>query len=151
MLILDGHNLIGRSRGLSLDREAEGREALLRRLAAWGRRGVTVVFDGNRPGARKTEKFGGVRVVYSPAGRSADDEVLALLDRGNPRACTVVTSDRRLASEAAARGARVETSEDFLARLGRRRRPSAAEPRAAAPEAGEVEEWLRLFQGGHKM
>lgn len=150
MLIVDGHNLLGRSPGLSLEREAEGREAVLRRLAAWGRGRVTVVFDGNRPGSAKSERFGGVRVVYAPAGRTADEEVLGLLDRANPRACTVVTSDRRLAAAAAARGARVETAEEFRARLDRPRR-ARAEPPQPSPDAAEVEEWLRAFRKGHKM
>lgn len=158
MLLVDGHNLIGRAPGLSLGDEAGSREALLRRLAAFrsGRReALTVFFDGPRPGAAAEQRFGGLGVVYSGAGATADDEILRRLDRGNPRAATVVTSDRALADQARGRGARVESCEAFLGRLeARRAGPAPAEkPRA---EPGEVDRWLDLFTRrspgkGHKM
>lgn len=155
MLLVDGHNLIGRTPGLSLGREEEAREAVLRRIgAAKGSGGerVVVVFDGNRPAAG-LESFGGVRVVYSPAGRTADDEILRRARRGNPRAATVVTSDRGLAAKALALGSRVESCEAFWQRLIRHRRPIAPEKPEGGPE--EVAEWLAEFQrrgrDGHKI
>jgi len=154
VLIVDGHNLIGRTPGLSLEREEEGREALLRRVAGAvgsGGRPVVVVFDGNRPGSAKESRFGGVRVVFSPHGRAADDEILRRLGECPPGSATVVTSDRRLAEQARGRGARVETCEAFLQRLSRGS-PARGVP---APEptlpAEEVEAWLEAFRGGHKI
>lgn len=148
MLILDGHNLIGRAPGLSLNDEEGGREELLRRVGARkgsGRQSVLVVFDGNRPGAAQEGRFGGLRVVYSPAGRSADDEILRRLAQGNPRSSTVVTSDRALGVKARSLGAMVETCETFLARL---RSPSGGGASDRKPEAGpgEVDAWLDLFR-----
>lgn len=154
MLLLDGHNLIGRASGLSLEREEEAREKLLRRVAAVrgsGRRRVFVVFDGNRPGAAKESSFGGIRVVFSPQGRTADEEILRRVEQGQSGDVTVVTSDRRLADSARLLGARVESSEGFLARLrpaARRRTPSTPEV-SVSPE--EVEAWLRVFRGEHKI
>lgn len=156
MLLLDGHNLIGRTPGLSLEREEEAREVLLRRIAAArgsGRRQVVVVFDGNRPGSAKESAFGGLRVVYAPEGQSADDEILRRVARARRGQATVVTSDRRLAQRALDLGAGVESCEAFLRRLEgdaaarRKRAPSA--PSSLAPS--EVEDWLRVFQGKHKM
>ncbi|MEW6487456.1 MAG: NYN domain-containing protein [Thermodesulfobacteriota bacterium] len=156
MLLLDGHNLIGRTPGLSLDREDEAREFLLRRIGAArgsGRRQVVVVFDGNRPGSAKEGAFGGLRVVYSPEGRSADEEILRRVARGHRGQATVVTSDRQLAQRALDLGAGVESCESFLSRLER----DAAVRRESAPSAAaclapsEVEAWLQVFRDKHKM
>ncbi len=158
MVLVDGHNLIGRTPGLGFRDEAASRAALLERLAAWasGRREpVTVVFDGARPGGPGTGRFGVLRVVYAPAGRSADEEILRRIERQGGRGVTVVTSDRALAGRARARGARVEPCEAFLRRVA----PSPPEPQQEDkpdPDPGEVEYWLRVFGGGrdsgrHKM
>ena len=76
MLLVDGHNLIGRTPGLSLSREESSREQVLQRVAAAkgsGGERVVVVFDGNRPGSAKEQGFGGVRVVdaETPAQRDS--------------------------------------------------------------------------------
>ncbi len=149
MILIDGHNLIGRTPGLDLDREDEGREVVLRRVGAWaaGRRDrVVVVFDGDRPGAAREIAFGAIRVVYAPAGGDADREILRRVRPGT----TVVTSDHGLARGARERGARVESAEAFRRRLGPAPRPG---PDGDKPEAEEDPEfWLRLFeQGRHKM
>jgi predicted RNA-binding protein with PIN domain len=148
VILVDGHNLLGRWPGLSFADEEAGREELLRRLGGAlgsGRRAVVVVFDGNRPGAATEARFGGLRVVSAPAGRSADDEILRRLGRGNPRAASVVTSDRELAAKARALGAQVESCEAFRERLFRR--PAGAEPEKPEGSPGEVEEWLAVFRG----
>lgn len=158
MILVDGHNLIGRTPGLSFGDEPGAREGLLRWLAARkgsGREAVVVVFDGNRPGAAGEERFGGVRVVYAPAGRSADDEILRRLASGQASGAMVVTSDRELSGRARGLGARVETCEAFRGRVG----PGPRRPDPDAKPAGgpaEVAEWLDLFRsrtggGGHKI
>ena len=160
MLLIDGHNLIGRSPSLSLEDEERSREALLRRVAAAqaGRREpVAVVFDGDRPGAAKETRFGGLTVVYAPAGRPADDEILRRLAASNPRAATVVTSDRDLGRRARQLGARVVSCEEFLERMAKPRGPRP--PRDGKPDGGadEVDQWLELFRSAarnrseHKM
>lgn len=156
MLLLDGHNLIGRTPGLSLEREEEGREILLRRVgAAWGsgRRQVVVIFDGNRPGSAKETAFGGLRVVYSPEGRSADEEILRRVARSRRGQATVVTSDRRLAQRALDLGAGVESCESFLSRLERDAagRGERAPPPSPSLAPDEVEAWLQMFRGKHKI
>ena len=150
MVLVDGHNLIGRTPGLGFRDEAASRAALLERLAAWasGRREpVTVVFDGAWPGGAGPDRFGVLRVVYAPAGRSADEEILRRVERQGGRGVTVVTSDRALAGRVRARGARVESCEAFLRRVA----PAPSEPpREDKPEPvpGEVEYWLRVFGEG---
>ncbi|GAB4272397.1 MAG: NYN domain-containing protein [Deferrisomatales bacterium] len=159
MLLIDGHNLIGRTPGLSLAREEEGRERVLRRIAARkgsGGRPVVVVFDGPRPGGAREERFGGVRVVFAPASRTADGEILRRLRAGNPRAATVVTSDRKLADRAASLGAEVWSCERFWASLTKEKTRPRSPPDKPRPSREDVETWLRLFREGperqgHKM
>jgi uncharacterized protein len=154
VLLLDGHNVIGRVPGLSLEREEEAREQLLRRVAAVkgsGGRRVIVVFDGNRPGAAKESAFGGIRVVFSPQGRTADEEILRRVGQGRPAEVTVVTSDRVLADRVRSLGARVETAEAFLARLRPRTRGRADTTSEVTVSPEEVEAWLQAFRGEHKI
>ena len=102
MILIDGHNLIGRAGNLSLDEEETSRELLLRRLAAFASgRGdkVAVVFDSERPGASKAGSFGNVRVIYASSRLTADGEILRRLNAGNARSTTVVTSDGALARQ----------------------------------------------------
>ena len=150
MLLVDGHNLIGRVPGLSLSREEEGRETVLRRISAAkasSREPVLVVFDGRKAGGPSEQTFGGTRVVFSPSGRSADDEILRRLASGNPRASTVITSDKGLGRRARELGARVESCEVFWKRIeakpARSRPGGEGEKPVALPD--EVDDWLTLF------
>ncbi|MDF1553730.1 MAG: NYN domain-containing protein, partial [Deferrisomatales bacterium] len=160
MLLVDGHNLIGRTPGLSLAREEASREQVLQRVAAAkgsGGERVVVVFDGNRPGSAKEKGFGGVKVVYAPAHGSADEEILRRVHVHNPRTVTVITSDRQLADRALGLGARWESCEAFWARL-QKRRGSAKPAEEPVTDPDEVDEWLAAFGGprggeggGHKI
>jgi predicted RNA-binding protein with PIN domain len=149
MLIIDGHNLIGHARGLSLEDEEAGREQLLRRVgAAKGSGGeqVLVIFDGDHPDRRMPGRFGGLRVAYSAGGRSADDEIITHLERAARKTVTVVTSDRNLAERCRARGASVISAGQFLARLDPK--PSKGMESSEKPESGpdEVDRWLSVFE-----
>lgn len=149
MLLIDGHNLIGRDPGLSLEDEERSRETLLARIAAaLGAHGepVMVVFDSGRPGSARETRFGKLKVVYAPAARTADDEILRRLSGSNPRGSTVVTSDRELARRAAGLGARVISATEFLNRMAssrNKRRPNEEKPESSL---SDVDEWLELFR-----
>lgn len=120
-IIVDGYNLIRRSPELSmLDREdlKKGRERLLRLLASYQRlRGhrITVVFDGREGGfpIEQQEKAGGVAVVFSKRGESADQVIVRLSTSG----AVVVTSDRGLREAAERTGAFSIEAEAFLAKI----------------------------------
>ena len=147
MVLVDGHNLIGRGLRIPLSREGDGRRRVVERLAAWAssrREPVIVVFDGSRPSSTGARRVGALRIVYASSNRTADEEILRLLEKEPTRSALVVTSDRGLADRARRRGARVEPSEAFWARV----RPSRADdvpPEKPEPSEGEVEEWLRVF------
>jgi len=118
-LIVDGYNVTKTGfPGLSL---SDQRDRLVRSLGALAARTsaeVTVVFDGAavataRPPAR------GIRVLFSPAGVTAD-AVIRDLVRAEPggRVLVVVSSDRQVADTARRDGARTAGSAVLLGLIG---------------------------------
>ncbi|EFC80781.1 NYN domain-containing protein [Parafrankia sp. EUN1f] len=123
-LIIDGYNVTKRGYG-SLTLQAQ-RARLLAGLGALAGRSpdteVTVVFDATAVLARPVGVAmpRGVRVVFSQAGELADDEIRRLV-RAEPqgRPVAIVTSDREVADNCAALGARTVSSDALLSRLDR--------------------------------
>lgn len=123
-LIIDGYNVTKRGYGqLPLHSQ---RERLLSGLVALvGRHPdseVTVVFDATAVVARPVGVAmpRGVRVLFSRPGRLADEEIVRLVKlepQGRP--VVVVTSDREVADNCEAAGARAVPSAALLARLDR--------------------------------
>ena len=118
-LILDGYNLIG-----ALDRYRvagtldAARELLINdamKAAGWTGRPLIVVFDahrGSEPEKIEARAGGGVRVIYSAPGESADDVIERLLSRLEESA-TVYTADFALQRTALARGSTRATPREF--------------------------------------
>lgn len=107
-IIVDGYNFIGRDKGLRGDIEGK-REQLIGRLSGYyARKGhpVTVVFDGGRSGwpDEHGEVRGGIEVVFSRHGESAD-EVIIRMARDEGEGCLVVSSDQEVARRVRAAGA----------------------------------------------
>ncbi|CAO5173870.1 RNA-binding protein containing a PIN domain [Frankia sp. AiPs1] len=123
-LIVDGYNVTKRGYGqLALHSQ---RERLLSGLSALvGRHPdseVTVVFDATAVVARPVGVTmpRGVRVLFSRPGRLADEEIVRLVKlEPEGRPVVVVTSDREVADNSAAAGARALPSDALLARLDR--------------------------------
>ena len=113
-IIIDGHNLIGKLSGLSLQ-DPDDEEQLIRLLTSYQARTgkkVTVVFDpGSSFALPQSRQVGGIRVVFAPQGSNADVVIARrVLRNRNPRSWSVVTSDRALAEAVAREGARVLSS-----------------------------------------
>ncbi|SNQ51235.1 conserved hypothetical protein [Frankia canadensis] len=123
-LIVDGYNVTKRGYG-QLTLQAQ-RERLLSGLGALAGRNpdseITAVFDATAVVARPVGVTmpRGVRVLFSRPGRLADDEIVRLV-RLEPegRPVFVVTSDREVADNSTAAGARAVPSSALLARLTR--------------------------------
>jgi len=149
VLLIDGHNVIGRASGLSLSDEEGGRRELISRLAALkGHKGgeVVIVFDGNRPGSGSRGKAGAVNIRYSPSGRSADDTIISIIDESpNPRAISLVTSDNELAARAKSRGVSVTPSASFWKNLSHTPDSNHQKEEKPAPSPDDAEHWLKLF------
>ena len=101
--LIDGHNLIARTPGLSLsdpDDEAKLVRLLRRWTAADLRRKVTVIFDAGLPaGEAKHLSGGGVKAVFAPNNSSADAVIIRRIEAiGNPPEYVIVTSDNAVAA-----------------------------------------------------
>jgi predicted RNA-binding protein with PIN domain len=81
---------------------------------------ATIVFDGaNVEGAHAASRRR-VRIVYSPAGVSADDVLRAEVAAQDPeKPVVVVTNDRAIIKDVVAAGANTIASDDFLVLLRR--------------------------------
>ena len=119
LVLVDGYNVTKHERGFP-GRSLEDQRTLLldlcRRLARrWGAE-VTVVFDGADVEAVPTRVgVGAVGVVFTDAGRIADDEIVARVNAEPPeRPVVVVTSDNELRERTAALGASVTRSTALL-------------------------------------
>ncbi|HIE37784.1 MAG TPA: hypothetical protein EYH30_11560 [Anaerolineales bacterium] len=150
-LLIDGHNLIGRMPDLCLD-DPDDEAELVRRVRRYcwrRRRRATIVFDAGLPGGPAPHLSGGpVQVIFAPAGSDADTILLRHIRRArDPRGLVVVSSDGAVRRAARERGARAVPSKDFAVELTGA--PTADQPPPEKPEqAGDVEEWLRLFGRG---
>lgn len=125
MLLIDGYNLLG-ALGLWSRVQTSGGEAVreelvlrLKRYAQQKRCEVTVVFDAwqQKGRARQVEHRSGVTVIYSEAGKRAD-QVIQELVRGERENVAVVSSDYEIVATAKANGALSVRSEEFSAKLG---------------------------------
>lgn len=150
--LVDGHNLLAQTPGLSL-RSPDDRQRLLQTLAGFSRARrcrITVVFDGDPlPGWREEVHLGGVRVLHSGAGRTADAALLDLIRSSRtPADLILVTSDRALhdtGRHLGAKGMRGHVFRKMVAgATGRRTRP-AEKPERPDPE--EVAYFMELFEG----
>jgi len=151
--LIDGNNLIGRTRGIDL-RAPNARQQLLRRLAHFrnlpGKRPprITVVFDGApEPHFPHGSSFQGVRLLYPKPNSDADAVIREIVEsQRNKRALTVVTSDRSLYNYARACGVRVITCEEFNNRLEAALESAGVGEKADVQiDAREINEWMRYF------
>jgi predicted RNA-binding protein with PIN domain len=113
----------------------------------------TVVFDGGVPGGEdhylSTSK---VKVLFAPGNLSADDLIIARINRvDNPTEYMVVTSDREVQSAAKKRKLALITSEDFSPMVDATESGDDNGEFSTDPEISEDElsEWLELFNGSH--
>lgn len=154
--LIDGHNLIARTPGLSLsdpDDEAKLVQLLRRWTAADPRRRVTVIFDAGLPaGEAKHLSGGGVKAIFAPNNSTADALLIRRIEAiGNPPEFVVVTSDGAVAAAAARRRVAVQPSEAFAAtmmsdrRFGGQTQPKTERPEAPPMSGDELREWLTLF------
>ena len=148
--LIDGHNLIPKL-GLSL-RQVDDEMQLVTRLQAFCRamgKGVEVYFDGAPAGQVGTRKFGMVTAHFVRIDTTADAAIASRLEKlgREARNWTVISSDRRVQSEARAVGAQVISSDAFAEQVIESIRApinSSMNERGISEE--EVDEWLRLFR-----
>ncbi len=119
--LVDGYNVAKLGwPSLDLDQQREQISVAAENLAKRWNLAMTIVFDGAAVEGAHTAARRRVRIVYSPAGVSADDvlrgEVAAL---GHDQPVVVVTNDRAIITDVVAAGANSVTSDAFLALIRR--------------------------------
>ena len=149
--MIDGHNLIAATQGMSLS-DPDDERALIDVVAGFARRSwrsITVYFDRGSLLAPKLTKIAGVKIHFVRPPRTADDALRAHILRLGREApnWTVVSSDREVQRAAQHAGARVATSQAFASEL---MSPADASTEGEKPELTlserEVAAWEALFQ-----
>ena len=151
--LIDGHNLIPKLPGLSLqsiDDELRLVE-LLQEYCRRSRNQVEVYFDNAPLGQSRTRKYGTVNAHFIPQGRTADDAIRLRLGKlgRTGRNWAVVSSDQRVQMDARASHAQAVPSEQFARELLAVLSASstAEKPTDAALSPEEVAAWIGIFAG----
>ena len=149
--IIDGHNLIPKISGMSLqDLDDEIQLVnLLQEFCRIRRKQVEVYFDNAPPGSPGARNYGRVVARFIRQGRTADQAIQMKLKRlgGEARNWTVVSSDGEVQANARAARAKILTAEVFAQQLFEALGDTAdsyLEPESdLSPE--EVEDWMQIF------
>ena len=148
--LIDGHNLIPKL-GLSLEDPDDEMELirLLQDFARIRRQPVEVYFDGAPAGQAGERKFGAVKAHFVRRGRTADSAIRLRLEAlaGSAKNWAVVSSDHEVQNAARVNRARVTASEEFVKLLRETLTGSTPAADEKKLSAGEVEEWLDIFNG----
>jgi uncharacterized protein len=150
--LIDGHNLIPKVPGLSLDAIDDEMQLveLLVEFCRLQRKVIEVFFDKAPAGQANSRKFGAVTAHFIRQGTTADDAILRRLNGLGRQASnwTVVSSDAAVQGSGRRAHAHVISSDAFSKQLVKAlgsagRKPSSPEDKPLSPS--EMDDWLRLF------
>jgi hypothetical protein len=117
LVLVDGYNVTKHPQGFPDHSLEDQRTVLCRALVRRGTE-IVVVFDGAEVGPVPTARVAvnGVKVVFTDADRTADDEIIARVNAAPPRQpVVVVSSDNEVRARAAKLGANVVRAPALLA------------------------------------
>lgn len=148
--LIDGHNLIPKVPGLSLDSIDDEIDLikLLQEFCHQTGKHVSVYFDNAQPGQPTRQGYGRVTAHFIRRGSTADEAITARL-KGMGRSArnwTVVSSDRAVVHNAKSFGARTISAEEFSSRLAQTGSTDGEQEPAdfeISPE--EMDHWLSEF------
>jgi hypothetical protein len=149
--IIDGHNLIPKIPGLSLQ-DIEDEIQLVKMLQEFcriKRKQVEVFFDNAPPGQPVARNYGSVVARFVREGSTADQAIHSKLKRlgGEARNWTVVSSDREVQVNARNLRSKVISSEVFAQQLmevlGESTESSPDPENELSPQ--DVKDWMHIF------
>lgn len=148
--LIDGHNLIGKLPGLSLD-DLDDEKKLVEILGEFckqARKEAEVYFDNAWPGGSPARVIGRVTARFVRQGQTADTAIARRLKHLDKEAknWTVVSSDNQVREAAKRTGARLLSSEEFADLLAGP--DDESEDGEMPPSDDDVDEWLSLFANG---
>jgi len=152
--LIDGHNLIPKLQGLSLEDFDDETHLLemMQEFCRLQRKEAEVFFDNAPAGGMRVRTLGLVTARFIRFGTTADDAIrkrLTSLGRA-ARNWTVVSSDQSVQTSARAAQARILSSEAFAATLQatlNQAPPNPSKTSDASLSEDEIDEWLDLFGG----
>lgn len=119
--IIDGHNLIPKVSGLSLEDPEDELQLvkLLQEFCRVNRKKVEVYFDNAPPGGQGSRTYGSVVARFVRQGSTADQAIKMKLKRlgGEARNWTVISSDHEVKEAAKSVRAKVVLAEEFARHL----------------------------------
>ncbi len=155
-LIIDGYNLIHAIPGMldsSRDNLEKSREKLLDMIVAFSERrnlDIIVVFDGIQDDVISLEApiSQNVQVRFSPPHKKADTIIIELIQaQNNPKACSVVSSDKAVARGIKYWGSKSITSQEFIKILHQKKgRSNPPEEKKPEMKPVDMEVWRRIFK-----
>jgi predicted RNA-binding protein with PIN domain len=117
MIIIDGHNLIGASKNISLS-DPLSKEKILSTLDKYQKildRKIVVVFDRNTNDGYERSDYNNIEVRYPLNGRTADDIIIDLITKyRNQHSVCIVSSDNELINKAKQSHLAWQNSHNFL-------------------------------------
>jgi predicted RNA-binding protein with PIN domain len=155
--IIDGHNLIPKIRGLSLDQMDDEAHLiqLLMKFCQLKKAHAVVFFDKAALGQQRKSNHGAVSAIFVSDRRKADDAIhdYLVVHRREARNLIVVSSDREVQRDAHSFHAVVLSTDDFSEQLSKSLSPmnqvsGEQEVKPLTPE--EVDEWEKLFTRHNK-
>ncbi|MBI3242482.1 MAG: NYN domain-containing protein [Chloroflexi bacterium] len=148
--LIDGHNVIGQTPGLSLDDPDDEVKLvlLIRRHCLRERRKATLIFDGGLPGGVSSLSTSDVAVIFaSDRHTTADDLILNRISgEKNPSGLIVVTSDQKIVSAAQRRRINVRPSAEFGRALTQTATSASASEKERGLTQNELSEWEEFFK-----
>jgi predicted RNA-binding protein with PIN domain len=120
-ILIDGHNLIPKIPGLSLE-DLDDELKLVQMLQGYARvqrHRIEVIFDKAPIGQPRQRAYGSIQVRFARSGLNADEEIRLRLAALGSKAqqYLVVSSDNRVQTYARAARAKVENSETFAQKV----------------------------------
>jgi predicted RNA-binding protein with PIN domain len=150
--LIDGHNVIGQTPGLSLDDPDDEVKLVLlvRRHCLREKRKATVIFDGGLPGGVSSLSTRAVAVIFaSDRHTTADDLIIKRIEaERNPSGLIVVSSDQKIVAAARQRQMATRTSAEFGRLLVHKPAPTGAPEKERGLTQSELAEWENLFKRG---
>jgi predicted RNA-binding protein with PIN domain len=150
--LIDGHNLIPKIAGLSLQAPDDEQQLilLLQEFCRQRRKPLEVYFDRASPGQARGQRYGLVTAYFVRAGQTADQAIRRRLSKlkGAARNWTVVSSDHGVQASAHAAHAQVLSSEEFVSQMRQAQQSRGSNNdrnESGAVGQEEMDEWLALF------
>ena len=152
-LIIDGNNLLHTPMPTILAGLGETRLCRLLAAGPWRGRRMVVVCDGAPGPLRGGESpENAVELVHSGPNKTADDLIIAMVDKDSaPRRLVVVSNDRQIQRAARRRRAKVCGCEQFIRQLVAIANAEAAgrnkphRPPPGSLDTNDVDAWLKEF------